>query len=209
MRLLLTPKNWLMAATLLVLAIAMVALWNSNQTLLAVVRAERATHATAPAHVAKTTPGRAAPTAQKPAPPGPANTAATSAKAPAAKSGQAASAPAEPVVISDNRSWTFAAGYLEGAEEGLLHFGGGIGLAYVDGTWLTGERAAVAFNNGDMEATTITIPDAATLRVGSDTVNIAGGCVVQSTNGQLTSISADRITINRPLTNAAPDGATP
>lgn len=197
-----------MAATLLVLAIALVALWNSNQALLAVVRAERLTRPVSlPATAAKTAERATTSKAQKPVPPITADTTTVLAKTtpPAA----AARPPADPIVISDNHSWTFAAGYLEGAEEGTLHFGGGIGLAYVDGTWLTGERADIAFNNGDQEATTITIPDQATLRVGNDTVSIAGGCVIQTTNGQLTSISADHITINRPLTNAAPAAATP
>jgi len=114
--------------------------------------------------------------------------------------------PADPITITDGRSWTFAAGYLENAEDGLLHFGGGIGMAYVDGTWLIGERADIAFSAGAQEATTITIPDKTTMHIGSDTVNIEGNCVIQSTNGQLTSISADHITISRPLTNAAPAG---
>jgi hypothetical protein len=196
-----------MATTLLVLAIALVALWNSNQTLLAVVRAERSTRpaVSSRSHASNATARVAVPVSKAVAP-----GITTSASAPAAQAkAAAATPPADPVVISDNRSWTFAAGYLEGAEEGLLRFGGGIGLAYVDGTWLTGERAAVAFAPGDQEATTITIPEKATMHIGTDTLNIDGGCVIQSTNGQVTSISADRITINRPLTNAAPAAATP
>ncbi len=201
-----TPKDWLTACVVLLLAVALVVLWNSTQTLLTVVRAERQPHPAPSTHTAKTSAKSTARSElsaqQKPAPPAaPASTAKSKTPTPASQP------PAEPVVISDNRSWTFAAGYLESAEAGLLHFGGGIGLAYVDGTWLTSERAAVAFNNGDAEATTITIPDQATLRVGNDTVNIEGGCTLQSTNGQLASISADRITINRPVTNTAPAAA--
>ncbi|MCX7009086.1 MAG: hypothetical protein NTY53_17870, partial [Kiritimatiellaeota bacterium] len=182
-----TPKQWLMAATLLALAAALVALWHSNQTLLAVVRAEHQARPATP----RTThqPVVRASSQQKPAPPVTANPATAPAKTP--RTDTTPRPPADPVVITDHHSWTFAAGYLESAEDGLLHFGGGIGLAYMDGTWLTGERADIAFNNGDQEATTITIPNQATLRVGNYTVNIEGDCVIQSTNGQITSISAD------------------
>lgn len=201
MRALFTPKNWLMGATLLALAAALVGLWHSNQTLLAVVHAERQSHPVAPPPTREPKNAVHVAAQQKPAPPVEGNLREPPAKPPPTES--TPRPPSNPIVISDNHSWTFAAGYLESAEEGLLHFGGGIGLAYLDGTWLTGERADIAFSSSDREATTITIPDQATLRVGNDTLNIAGSCVIQSTNGQITSISADHITINRALTNAA------
>ena len=209
MRPLITPKYWLLAATLLLLAVALVALWHSTQTLITVMHTERHVHVSPPPTIPALMPTAPtdAPVPQEPAPPVTPNTA----EAPPKETVSVAKAepPADPVVISDNRLWTFTAGYLEGVEDGLLHFGGGVGLAYVDGTWLTGGRADIAFNAGDQEATTITIPDQATLRLGNDTMDIEGGCVVQSANGQVTSISADHITINRSLTNAAPAAATP
>jgi hypothetical protein len=132
------------------------------------------------------------------------------APAPAAIPQAAPVAPAAaPIVITDNRSWTFSAGRLEGVEEGLLHFGGGIGLAYLDGVWLTGERADIAFSSGTGDASTITIPDQATLHIGDDTMNITGSCVIQSTNGQITSITADQINVSRAVTNAAPVVSAP
>ena len=203
------PKYWSLAATLLLLAVALVVLWHSTQTLVTVMHAERHAYTSSPPTIPALTPTvpTDAPVPQESAPPVAPNTT----EAPSKETVSAANAkpPADPVVISDNRLWTFTAGYLEGVEEGLLHFGGGVGLAYVDGTWLTGGRADIAFNSGDQEATTITIPDQATLRLGNDTMNIEGGCVVQSTDGQVTSISADHITINRSPTNAVPATATP
>ena len=198
-------KAWLIAATLLALVAAMVVLWHSNQELLAVVRAVAPPPATATHPVARVQRATAS-TAQV-----------ERARQPAAAqpaAGQVAKAashapPAPPIVISDNRSWTFSAGYLEGAEEGLLHFGGGIGIAYLDGVWLTGERADIAFSSGPQEASTITIPDQATVHIGDDTMNIAGNCVIQSANGQITSITAEQITVSRPLTNATPPASAP
>ena len=199
-------KPWLIIAGLLALAAAMVALWQSNQTLLAVVRAEHPPRplasrpALAPSAAART-PSAATPTAE------PGTVAAAPATAPARASTPPPARPApvaDPIVISDNRTWTFSAGQLAGAEEGLLHFAGGIGLAYQDGTWLTGERADIAFASGAQEASTITIPDQATIHFGEDTMNIAGDCVIQSTNGQVTSITADAITVTRAVTNDVP-----
>jgi len=204
-------KPWLITASLLALAAGMVALWQSNQTLLDVVRTERhARLAAAPAAPATKAGVRtrvatvpiapvATPTAQPASVPAPATTAQAPQAAPAA----------DPIVISDNRSWTFSAGHLVSVEEGLLHFGGGIGIAYLDGVWLTGERADIAFSSGPQEASTITIPDQATVHIGNDTMNIAGNCVIQSANGQITSITAEQITVSRPLTNAAPPVSTP
>jgi hypothetical protein len=201
-------KPWLISATLLALAAGMVALWHSNQKLLEVVRAERhARLAAAPPAPANNAVARPRPA---PAPAAPAESAVQPVTVPTnARATKAVAPAADPIVISDNRSWKFSAGYLESAEDGLLRFAGGIGIAYLDGVWLTGERADIAFSSGPQEASTITIPDQATVHIGNDTMNIAGNCVIQSTNGQITSITAEQISVSRPLTNAAPPVSAP
>lgn len=208
MRPLLHPKYWLLALALLGVLVALVVLWQSNQELLAVVRNEYKPRIAAPPPRATNTVARAKPAAATTTNAAPGKKAAAQpAPAKAAEKTARAASPADPIIISDNRNWTFSAGVLEGAEEGLLHFGGGIGLAYVDGTWLTGDRADIAFSSGEQEGSTITIPDHATVHIGSDQMNIAGNCVIQSTNGQVTSITADHITITRPLPASPPPPA--
>ncbi len=208
MRPLLNPKYWLLTITLLAVLAAQVVLWHSNQELLAVVRSDRQPRVAAPPPRATNAVARAKPAATAPTNAVAANKSAEQpAAAKAAGKVARAAPPADPIIISDNRNWTFSAGVLEGAEDGLLHFGGGIGLAYVDGTWLTGDRADIAFASGEQEASTITIPDRATMHIGGDTLNIAGSCVIQSTNGQVTSISADHITITRPVPAPTPTPA--